>query len=483
MFKIIAFINSAIYPVLAISLIPSTLYAFYLEDYNFAISLLSLLLITLLLAFTVKKKIIPSKQLTTIQGFAAVGISWIFISLFGTLPYIFSNSNLSFVDILFETISGFTTTGASIITDIESINPALLLWRSITQWLGGMGIVVLTISILPLLGSGGINLFKAESPGPTTDRLTPKFKDTAKLLWLSYAGITLLETLLLYFSGLDLFTALNHSLTTLSTGGFSTLNSSVSEFSILAKWIIIMFMFIAGVSFTLLLKSFRTIRSLIESTEFKFYLFIVLATGVIFIPQSLTISDTFSEGLNTAFFTALTLITTTGFTNADYQLWNVDFRIFILGLMFLGGMAGSTAGGIKTIRVIALLKSVRNEIRKIIYPNAIFKIRMSKSVLPEKMIESVQTFFILYVSIFVLGSFALSTSANMSGLNISFEGILSAVASAMNNIGPGLKEFGPVSNFSFLDSYSKMILSFLMIVGRLEIFPIAILFYKKTWKS
>jgi len=237
------------------------------------------------------------------------------------------------------------------------------------------------------------------------------------------------------------------------------------------------------VSFTLLLKSFRTIKALLESTEFKFYLFIVLTTSVIFIPKSLAISDTFSEGINSAFFTALTLITTTGYTNVDYQLWHVDFRIFILGLMFLGGMAGSTAGGIKTIRVIALLKSVRNEIRKIIYPNAIFKIRMSRSVLPEKMIESVQTFFILYVSIFVLGSFALSISTNMAGLNISFEGVLSAVASAMNNIGPGLKEVGPVSNYAFLDSYSKMILSFLMIVGRLEIFPIAILFYKKTWKA
>ncbi len=179
MFKIIAFINSAIYPVLAIALIPSTLYAFYLKDYRFANSLLALLTITLLLTFVVRKKIVPSKQLTTIQGFAAVGISWIFISLFGTLPYIFSNSNLSYIDILFETISGFTTTGASILTDIESINPALLLWRSITQWLGGMGIVVLTISILPLLGSGGNNLFKAESTAPTTYTLTTKFKDTA----------------------------------------------------------------------------------------------------------------------------------------------------------------------------------------------------------------------------------------------------------------------------------------------------------------
>jgi trk system potassium uptake protein TrkH len=346
-----------------------------------------------------------------------------------------------------------------------------------------MGIVVLTITVLPLLGSGGINLFKAESPGPTADRLTPRFQDTAKLLWGVYSGLTLLETGLLYFSGLSFYSALNHSLTTLSTGGFSVLNSSVSEMTQSAKWIIILFMFVAGISFTLIFKSFKDFRSLLESTEFKFYTFIVVASSLIFIPKTLSISSSFLEAVNTAMFTSLSLITTTGFTNADYEVWSVDYRAFILGLMFLGGMAGSTAGGLKTIRVIALLKSVRNEIRKILYPNAIFKIRMSKSALPEKMIESVQTFFILYVAIFVLGTFALSTTSSISGINLSFEGILSSVASAMNNIGPGLNEVGPTQNFAFMDSMSKLVICFLMIVGRLEIFPIAILFYKKTWKN
>ena len=247
--------------------------------------------------------------------------------------------------------------------------------------------------------------------------------------------------------------------------------------------IIILFMFIAGISFTLIFKSFKSFKSLVESTEFKFYLFIVISSSLIFIPKTLSISETYLEAINSALFTSLTLITTTGFTNIDYEFWSVDYRAFILGLMFLGGMAGSTAGGLKTIRVIALLKSVRNEIRKILYPNAIFKIRMSKSALPEKMIESVQTFFILYVAIFVLGTFALSATTSAAGLNLSFEGVLSSVASAMNNIGPGLNEVGPIRNFSFLDSPSKLVICFLMIVGRLEIFPIAILFYKKTWKN
>ena len=483
MLKIIIFISSAVYPVLAASLIPTIVYSYYEKEYSFANSLLILSVATLLLSFLIRKNILPTRKLSTIQGFGAVGISWILISIYGTIPYLLANIKLSYIDILFETISGFTTTGSSILTNIEAVSASLLLWRSTTQWLGGMGIVVLTITVLPLLGSGGINLFKAESPGPTADRLTPRFQDTAKLLWGVYSGLTLLETGLLYFSGLSFYSALNHSLTTLSTGGFSVLNSSVSEMTQSAKWIIILFMFIAGISFTLIFKSFQDFRSLLESTEFKFYSFIVVASSLIFIPKTLAVSSSLLEAVNTAMFTSLSLITTTGFTNADYEVWSVDYRAFILGLMFLGGMAGSTAGGLKTIRVIALLKSVRNEIRKILYPNAIFKIRMSKSALPEKMIESVQTFFILYVAIFVLGTFALSATSSISGINLSFEGILSSVASAMNNIGPGLNEVGPTQNFAFMDSMSKMVICFLMIVGRLEIFPIAILFYKKTWKN
>lgn len=483
MLKIIIFISSAIYPVLAASLVPTIIHAYYKKDYLFANSLLVLSALTLLVSFFVRKKVLPTRKLSTIQGFGAVGISWILISIYGTIPYLFANVKLSFTDILFETVSGFTTTGASILTNIESINSSLLLWRSTTQWLGGMGIIVLTITVLPLLGSGGINLFKAESPGPTADRLTPRFQDTAKLLWGVYSGLTLIETVLLYMSGLSFYSALNHSLTTLSTGGFSVLNTSVSEMTQSAKWVIIIFMFIAGTSFTLIFKSFQNIKSLFESTEFKFYSFIVISTSLIFIPKTLSISDSLPEAVNTAMFTALALVTSTGYSNADYELWSVDYRAFILGLMFLGGMAGSTAGGLKTIRVIALLKSVRNEIRKIIYPNAIFKIRMSRSALPEKMIESVQTFFILYVAIFVLGTFALSATTTFYGTNISFEGILSSVATAINNIGPGLSEVGPMQNYSFMDPMSKLVFCSLMIVGRLEIFPIAILFYKKTWKN
>ena len=485
MIKVVVFISGGILPVLALATIPTMFHAFMQRDVEFAISLIVLALVTISISYLIRKFVLPTRQLTTIQGFGAVGLSWILMSLFGTIPYILSGIDLSYTNIFFETVSGLTTTGSSILTDIEAVDKSLLIWRSTTQWLGGMGVIVLTITVLPLLGSGGINLFKAESPGPSADRLTPKFKDTAKLLWIVYISLTILETILLYYSGLNIFDAFNHSLTTLSTGGFSTFNTSVSEFSSLSKFIINIFMYLAGTSFILLLKTIRS-RSFSEffkSTEFLFYSFMVISTASIFLFKTITLNENIFESINNAFFTSLTLITTTGFTNLNYENWNINYKTFILGLMFLGGMAGSTAGGLKTVRVIALLKSVRNEIRKIFYPNAIFKIRMSKSILPEKMIESVQTFFILYVAIFVLGTFAISISSNYHGTPLSFEATMSAVASAINNIGPGLGEIGPVKNYFFMDSITKTLLSLLMIIGRLEIFPIAILLYRKTWKS
>jgi trk system potassium uptake protein TrkH len=485
MLKIILFISGGLFPIFSLSLLPTLIHTVIEKNYSFSIQLLIYIAVLLILHLVIKKYIVPSRQLNTIQGFGAVGMSWFLISIYASIPYLFSGINLTYIDILFETISGLTTTGSSILTDIESVDKSLLIWRSTTQWLGGMGIIVLTITILPLLGSGGINLFKAESPGPSADRLTPRFQDTARLLWVIYISFTFIETLLLYFSGLSFYNSFNHAFTTLSTGGFSTFNSSVSEFSALTILIINIFMFLAGSSFILLLKVLRNknLSEVFNSSEFKFYTFIVFSTATIFLVKTISLSESIVLAINNALFTSLTLITTTGYTNLDYENWNINYRVFILGVMFLGGMSGSTAGGIKTVRVIALLKSVRNEIRKIFYPNAIFKIRMSKSIIPERMIESVQTFFILYVAIFVLGTFAISVSSNISGAPLSFEAILGGVASAMNNVGPGLGELGPIKNYFYIDQGSKLILSLLMIIGRLEIFPIVILLYRKTWKS
>jgi len=485
MLKIILFISGGLFPIFSLSLLPTLLHTVIEKNYSFTFQLIIYIAVIMILHLVIKKYIVPSRQLNTIQGFGAVGMSWFLISIYASIPYLFSGINLTYIDILFETISGLTTTGSSILTDIERVDKSLLIWRSTTQWLGGMGIIVLTITILPILGSGGINLFKAESPGPSADRLTPKFQDTARLLWVIYISFTIIETLLLYFSGLSFYNSFNHAFTTLSTGGFSTFNSSISEFSALTILIINIFMFLAGSSFILLLKVLRNknLSEVFNSSEFKFYTFIVFSTATIFLVKTISLSESIVLAINNALFTSLTLITTTGYTNLDYENWSINYRVFILGVMFLGGMSGSTAGGIKTVRVIALLKSVRNEIRKIFYPNAIFKIRMSKSIIPERMIESVQTFFILYVAIFVLGTFAISVSSNISGAPLSFESILGGVASAMNNVGPGLGELGPIKNYFYIDQGSKLILSLLMIIGRLEIFPIVILLYRKTWKS
>ena len=317
MIKVVVFISGGILPVLALATIPTITYAFIQENMEYAFSLIALALITFFLSFLIRKFVLPTRQLTTIQGFGAVGLSWIFMSLFGTVPYLLSGIDLSFVNILFETVSGLTTTGSSILNDINSVDKSLLIWRSTTQWLGGMGVIVLTITVLPLLGSGGINLFKAESPGPSADRLTPKFKDTARLLWIVYISLTMLETMLLYFSGLSLYHAFNHSLTTLSTGGFSTFNTSVNEFSTISKLIINIFMFLAGTSFILLLKTIRSksLSEFFKSTEFLFYSFMVVATATIFSFKTIYISENILDSINNAFFTSLTLITTTGFTN------------------------------------------------------------------------------------------------------------------------------------------------------------------------
>jgi trk system potassium uptake protein TrkH len=290
MIKVVVFISGGILPVLALATIPTIIYGFMQSNIEFATSLIVLALLTISISYLIRKFVLPTRQLTTIQGFGAVGLSWIFMSLFGTIPYVLSGIDLSYTNIFFETVSGLTTTGSSILTDIEAVDKSLLIWRSTTQWLGGMGVIVLTITVLPLLGSGGINLFKAESPGPSADRLTPKFKDTAKLLWIVYISLTILQTILLYYSGLNIFDAFNHSLTTLSTGGFSTFNTSVSEFSTLSKFIINIFMYLAGTSFILLLKTIRSksLSEFFKSTEFLFYSFMVISTAIIFLFKTIS---------------------------------------------------------------------------------------------------------------------------------------------------------------------------------------------------
>jgi len=481
--RVAAFVGSSILRILGVAILFSGLIGMYYKENSIGIKLVILSSSYLIIGFLGNRYLRPKKQLTITQGFASVGLSWITLTLAGVFPYLLSLPNLSFVDALFETASGFSTTGSSIFIAPSELPKAIQFWRSITQWVGGMGIIILTISVMPLLGSGGLNLAKAESPGPNPDRLTPRFKDTAQILWGVYLVFTITQTILLSLSGVDFFSSVNHSFTTLSTGGFSTYDNSVSEFSITSKLIICLFMFIAGTSFSLHYKSRKNIKEYLKSSEFKFFTSIVIfSSAILFIFLYSTTSQlliSFVESL----FTSLAIITTTGFSSSNFELWPGGLKILLLGLMFVGGMSGSTGGGIKVVRLVTLLKTVRNELKKLIFPRAIFKVRMSKSAMTEQALESVQTFFILYITVFGIGSVLLGLTSYFGGIQLSIETILSSVASALNNIGPALDQAGPFDTYYFFDSYSKILLSFIMLVGRLEMFPIVILLNKKTWKN
>ncbi len=482
MIRVAAFVGSSILRVLGLAILASGLVGVLYSETSIATSLIILSSIYTILGYLGAKYLRPDKQLTITQGFAAVGLSWLSLTLAGIVPYLISLPEMSFTDALFETASGFSTTGSSVIINPSELPKAIIFWRSITQWVGGMGIIILTISVMPLLGSGGLNLAKAESPGPNPDRLTPLFKDTAVILWGVYLVFTLAQTLLLFFSGLDIFSALNHSFTTLSTGGFSTFDTSVSSLSNSTKLILCLFMFIAGTSFTLHYKSRRNLKEYLYSSEFKFFTFIVFFSASIFYIFLNTSGKDSITSIIESLFTSLAIITTTGYSSSNFELWPGGLKILILGLMFVGGMSGSTGGGIKVVRVVALLKTVRNELKKLIFPKAIFKVRMSKSAMTEQSLESVQTFFILYITVFGIGSVLLGLTSYFGGISLSIETILSSVASALNNIGPALDQAGPFDTYFFFDNYSKILLAFIMLVGRLELFPIAILFNAKTWK-
>ena len=429
-------------------------------------------------------------ELTTREGFAAVGLSWVSMSIVGTLPYLLTGGIDSITNAFFETASGFTTTGSSILADPSSLGHGLLVWRSLTQWVGGMGIIVLSIAVLPLLGVGGVELARAESPGPTPDRLTPRFRETAKRLWLVYAGLTAVEAILLSLGDMTVFQAVNHSLTTMSTGGFGTEATSLTSFSPYTQWVVILFMFAAGGSFALHFRALRDPRVYGRSGEFKLYAGI--AAGAVFLiiaglldGGDVVFSDTGLEPLlRDGVFTALTLITTTGFATADFGQWVPGLQILVVGLFFVGGMAGSTAGGVKSFRIGVLSKSASSDLRRLVHPRGVFVTRFDGHAVPTDIVRNVQSFFLFYMFLFMTATFALSVieSRVLGVVGLDLVTSTSAVASALGNIGPGLGAVGPTENFAVIQPLGKWLLSGLMIVGRLEIFPILLLFTPDLWK-
>jgi len=433
------------------------------------------------------------KDLGKREGYIVVTFGWVFMSLSGTLPYIFTNSIPLFTNAFFETISGYTTTGASILDDIEAIPYGVLFWRSLTHWIGGMGIIVLAIAILPLLGIGGMQLFAAEAPGPSADKLHPRITDTAKRLWYIYVGYTALETMLLKMAGMNFFDAINHAMSTLSTGGFSTKNTSVAYWNDnpLIQWIIIVFMFLAGANFVLSYFAFKgNFKKIFHDEEFRYYgryilLFSIMAAFIIYFQADASVSTIkhpmvwgkAESAFRHAIFQILAVVTTTGFVSADYTMWTPFLTVFFFGLMFSGGSAGSTSGGIKVVRHIITIKNGLLEFKRTLHPNAILPVRYNTRAVNKEIVFTILGFFILYFLSFIIGSLGLGA------LGLDFQSAIGGAATSLGNVGPGLGQLSPVNNFNSLPLAGKWWCSFLMLIGRLELFTVLILFTPFFWRK
>lgn len=414
------------------------------------------------------------------EGYIIVSLVWIVFSLFGSLPYIISGAIPSFTDAFFETISGFTTTGASILNNIEEMPHAILLWRSLTQWMGGMGIIVLSLAILPFLGIGGVQLFSAEVPGLTPDKMHPRVKETAQRLWIIYVGFTLIETILLWIGGMTFFDAINHSLTTMATGGYSTKQDSIAYFtSPFIQYVIMGFMFIAGVNFTLSYFALKLqFRKIIKNEEFKAYTLIILVfTAIIAIRLFTSGNGTFEQSFRDGAFQVVSIITTTGFVSADYLLWTPLLMALIFLLMFVGGSSGSTGGGVKVIRVLLIIKNCGFELKRLVHPKAIIPMKLNHKTIPQPLVNNVLAFIVFYLLIFMI------SSVFMAGLGLDMESAMGSVATTLGNVGPGLGSVGPTENFSQIPNLGKWLLSFLMLLGRLELFTVLILLSPAFWKK
>lgn len=413
------------------------------------------------------------------DGYVIVTGAWILFSLFGTLPFLLTRSIPNFTDAFFETISGFTTTGASILNNIEELSHAVLFWRSLIQWLGGMGIILLTLLLLPFLGIGGMQLFSAEVPSPTPDKLHPHVKDTAKRLWMIYLVFTIAETLLLWAGEMKFFDAFCHSLTTMATGGYSTKQASIAYWnSPYIHYVITVFMFLAGTNFTLAYFGMHgQFRKIWVNEEFRWYLgFIGGFTVLITLGLFFTTGSGIEPAFRNAVFQVVSIITTTGYATADYLKWAPWLMVLIFMLMFFGGSAGSTGGGPKIMRIVVMLKNSTQELKRMIHPNAVIPVRLNKMAVEESVVTNVLAFIAFY------GIIAMISMAVMSALGNDLDTSIGAVAATLGNIGPGIGKVGPALNFAEIQVAGKWYLSFLMLVGRLELFTVLVLFSPMFWR-
>jgi len=422
---------------------------------------------------TIKNKTMFSKE-----GFVTVALSWIVMSIFGALPFVFSGAIPNFIDAVFETVSGFTTTGASILTDVEALPKSMLFWRSFTHFIGGMGVLVFLVAILPLSGGSNLHLIKAESPGPSVSKLVPKIKSTAKILYTIYIFLTFLEIVLLHIGGLDMFSSLTLSFGTAGTGGFGVLNSSIGSYSPYIQNVITVFMILFGIDFSLyymlLLGKFR---SVLRSEELRAYLGIILFAIIAVTVNIRPIFNTLAEAIRHASFQTASIMTTTGYSTQDFDAWPALSQTIFVTLMFIGASAGSTGGGVKVSRVLIFVKSIFKEIRIAAHPKSTHKVTMNGRPVEHTVVRAVNVFMAAYIMIFVVSILIVSRDGMDYTTNFT------SVAATINNIGPGLAKVGPTQNFSLFSPLSKIVLSLDMLIGRLEIFPLLVLFSPSSWRK
>lgn len=457
-------------------LIPSVVAVIYSEKkqlFAFLITAAAAFLLGFLLtlAMRTKNRVIYAKE-----GFAITALAWIAMSAVGAVPFTISGDIPSYVDAVFETVSGFTTTGASILTDIESMSHSMLFWRSFSHWIGGMGVLVFVMAIIPNITDRSIHIMRAEMPGPVIGKLVPRVKDTAKILYLIYIALTLVEAILLLAGGMPIFESIVHTFGTAGTGGFGVMSDSIASYSPYCQWVITIFMIIFGVNFNIYyLLLMRRFRTAFKSSELWCYFCIVLISVGLITANILPIYKNFSLALRNSAFQVASIISTTGYATADFNLWPGFSKVILLLLMFSGACAGSTAGGLKISRIVMLFKAVGKEIRKMLHPRSVSKIHFEGKAVDDGTISSVAIYFVVYMICLLFILLLISYE------HFGFESNFSAVVACFNNVGPGFAAVGPTANYSAYNGVSKILLSIAMLLGRLEIFPLIIAFSPRIW--
>jgi trk system potassium uptake protein TrkH len=440
-------------------------------------SLITAIVGAVLFCSTVKQK---RKEIRTREAFVIVTFTWVLMALSGSLPFLFAGTFGSFTDAFFESMAGFTTTGASALSDIEAVPRGILFWRSMTQWIGGMGIIVFALAILPLLGTGGMQLFRAEVPGINVDKLRPRIIDTAKALWMIYVVFTLTDAALLLTAGMSLYDAVCHSFTTMATGGFSTKNASIAHFqSPSIEYITALFMFLAGINYSLYFYVFKgDLLHLWRNSEFRFYIAVALITTMLI---SLNLWTAFHGDEGTSFrhalFQVISIMTTTGFVTADYEIWPSLSQVILVIIMFFGGMIGSTGGGVKQVRIMLMIKQGYREMYQLIHPRAVTSVKLDSKFLDKEILGSIWGMVFLFLGVCVIATIGLAATG---------EDIVTStttVISAMCNVGPALGDAGPADNYASMPAMGKWILIFCMLTGRLEVYTVLILIVPQFWKK